>query len=504
MLTTVNKISYPEIVIGLVSPLGVDATSTTRRLRSFFRNREYKVHEIKLSDHFETIRQNSSIDSPLTHTSSSDRIKKYIDFGNATREHFSDNAILALLATYLIIEKRLEAEKEKSRENRFTKNVYIISQFKREEEIDLMRSIYGPIFFQISIYSKRSKRVKNLALKFRKEANSASYQEFLPEAESLVTVDQNEAEKPHGQRVSKIFHDADFIVNEDIETPTVSKQVRRFCSLLFGSTTISPSKMEYGLFAAKSAALRSLDLSRQVGAAIFKETGEVIALGSNEVPKAKGGTYWSDEKHDDRDFKREEDPNVVRNNQVLSELFEILEIDRAKIPSEKMKRIRKSSFMSSIEYSRVVHAEMSALSDAARNGYAVKGSSLYTTTFPCHLCAKHIIASGVKSVIYLEPYPKSLAEYLFEDSIQIEGTDRGKYSSFPYVEFQHFYGITPRRYSIFFEGGVRKDKNTGKLKRYRTTPMTPIIDIKSPYYAQNEDTAILSFDDEIIGSSAET
>jgi deoxycytidylate deaminase len=48
--------------------------------------------------------------------------------------------------------------------------------------------------------------------------------------------------------------------------------------------------MEYGLFLAKAAALRTLDLSRQVGAAIFSDKGEIIALGANEVPKAGGGT----------------------------------------------------------------------------------------------------------------------------------------------------------------------------------------------------------------------
>ncbi|MDN3612645.1 hypothetical protein QWZ16_23945 [Vibrio ostreicida] len=26
--------------------------------------------------------------------------------------------------------------------------------------------------------------------------------------------------------------------------------------------------------------------------------------------------------------------------------------------------------------------------------------------FPCHNCAKHIVASGIKRVVYVEPYPK--------------------------------------------------------------------------------------------------
>jgi deoxycytidylate deaminase len=90
-------------------------------------------------------------------------------------------------------------------------------------------------------------------------------------------------EEKHGQRVASIFHDADFIVSLDAPE-SVQAQVTRFCELIFGSNVISPTKSEYGLFVAKAAALRTLDLSRQVGAAIFSPSGEVMALGSNEVP----------------------------------------------------------------------------------------------------------------------------------------------------------------------------------------------------------------------------
>src|ERR1700737_2503365 len=76
----------------------------------------------------------------------------------------------------------------------------------------------------------------------------------------LLERDENEAEQKHGQRVASIFHDADFIISLDA-TETVESQVKRFCELIFGSNSISPTKSEYGLFLAKAAALRSLDLS---------------------------------------------------------------------------------------------------------------------------------------------------------------------------------------------------------------------------------------------------
>ena len=66
--------------------------------------------------------------------------------------------------------------------------------------------------------------------------------------------------------------------------------------------------------------------------------------------------------------------------------------------------LRDSQLMAIIEYFRSVHAEMAALVTASRLGTTVKGATLYCTTFPCHECAKHIVAAGIERVVYVEPY----------------------------------------------------------------------------------------------------
>ena len=142
--------------------------------------------------------------------------------------------------------------------------------------------------------------------------------------------------------------------------------------------------------------------------------------------------------------------------------------------------------MDALEYGRVVHAEMGALSDAARLGHTVKDGVLFCTTFPCHMCAKHIVAAGIAKVIFLEPYPKSLATDLHSDSILVEGGDRGRYQRFPAVEFEHFYGVSPRRYREVFERLKRKNDEDGKLLEYKGGEACPIIDIKYPFYANLE------------------
>jgi deoxycytidylate deaminase len=406
-----------------------------------------------------------------------DRYESYIAYGNQLRAKFGDS-ILAVTTIRRILARRLKLP---SAAEEFNRTVFLIHQFKRREEIDLLRTVYGRLFFQVSIYSRRGARVEYLSRKFASSENSATARNYRNAAEGLIQDDENEIENIHGQRVGKVFHDADLIINSDT-VEHVDIQVERFCELIFGSNAISPNRSEYGMYLAKAAALRSLDLSRQVGAAIFARTGEILAVGSNEVPKAEGGTYWADERFDDRDFIRKTDSNFQRKREILGELASIIAPSANLDELIKSQRIVDSQFMDALEYGRMVHAEMSALSDAARIGHAVKGGTLYCTTFPCHMCAKHIVAAGLLKVIFLEPYPKSLAVDLHSDSIQIEGGDRGHYQDFPAVTFEHFYGVSPRRYREIFERSKRKNDEDGKVVEYCDGKKRPNIDIKFPFY----------------------
>lgn len=66
---------------------------------------------------------------------------------------------------------------------------------------------------------------------------------------------------------------------------------------------------------------------------------------------------------------------------------------------------------------------MAALLDAARRGVSVAGNQMFSTTFPCHNCARHIVGAGVREVVYREPYEKSLAGALHPDAIAVDPAD---------------------------------------------------------------------------------
>ncbi len=136
------------------------------------------------------------------------------------------------------------------------------------------------------------------------------------------------------------------------------------------------------------------------------------------------------------------------------------------------------------EYGRTVHAEMAALMDAAHRGVAVSGCHLYTTTFPCHECARHIVAAGITRVVYVEPYPKSYAEDYHDDAIVVNGRDGdGR------VTFQAFVGVSPRGYMDFFDlddALKRRVGEDGKVLSWSLTEASLHFDEPSSAYLQRE------------------
>lgn len=55
---------------------------------------------------------------------------------------------------------------------------------------------------------------------------------------------------------------------------------------------------------------------------------------------------------------------------------------------------------------RTVHAEQNAIAVAAKNGISTEGGTLYSTVQPCFLCAKSIVAAGIRRVVFVEEYRK--------------------------------------------------------------------------------------------------
>jgi cytidine deaminase len=247
---------------------------------------------------------------------------------------------------------------------------------------------------------------------------------------------------------------------------------------------------------AQTAAFRSADLSRQVGAVITARDGHLLTTGCNEVPRPGGGEYWEDDLDDDRDFQVGYDFNDRKKRE--TEIEFLSQIDGIIIPSmlakgvksvyedlESLGTFRGTRVDSLIEFGRAMHAEMAALTAASASAVSVKDADLYCTTFPCHMCTRLIISAGLRNVYYIEPYPKSAAIEMYgEHEIVVNPNmssleHRERRTSLQRddkrVHFIAFEGVAPRRYGDLFNnaGKDRKNKRTGEVVNFHPLEAKP-------------------------------
>jgi cytidine deaminase len=301
----------------------------------------------------------------------------------------------------------------------------------------------------------------------------------------------DESDNAFGQDVRNTYAMADVYLPAG-RGRDVMEDVERFVHGLFGAPFITPSAAEEAMLHAHEAGLRSAAVGRQVGAALIPASGAAIICGTNEVPKPGGGQYRTGDRPDHRDFRSGSDPNQTYVGMTVQELLErqadqgwlvdgLRELSgadllrRAREPDEEGRSILAGARAGAlIEFTRCLHAEQAAIADAARAGVSTQDAILYTTTFPCHECAKFIVGAGIVAVHYIEPYPKSLVQLLYSDLIDTRPAADADDSRLPggRVPFRPFVGIAPRRYNAVFAAGERRSATGLASINYGASPRT--------------------------------
>ncbi|MBA3859097.1 MAG: hypothetical protein C0508_01190 [Cyanobacteria bacterium PR.023] len=447
-----------ELFIGLISPVGANLDLLTEILTEQLLEYGFKVIPIRLSALIDDIEGFNNLPKSFE----DQRIAAYMDAGNKIRKKLSRNDALAAIALSEIRDKREQQTKDEDKPA--PRTAYILRSMKRSEEVDFLRSVYGRSFWLAAAYSPRDKRVDDLAKQITNSRGGLDNQVNRAAAESLVSTDEQELGNAFGQNVRKTFSKADVFFNVGDEDK-LKAAVERFLKTMLRFPYHTPVKDEYGMFHAQAAALRSASLGRQVGAVIASEEGDVISVGTNEVPKFGGGLYWEGDPIDHRDFTKRVESNDEIKHKLLADIFKNLVNAKWLNPAKNFSDIgalsdeidevlKDAQVMEIIEFYRAVHAEMAAIVDAARRGVSVVNATIYCTTFPCHECARHIIAAGIKRVVYIEPYPKSRAIQLHEDEISVDKLAKEEKK----VRFEPFVGIAPRIFIEMFSMVPRKDK----------------------------------------------
>jgi len=451
--------SNSEIIIGLVTPVGINYDDVKTRFSAYFQQFNYDLNWLHLSKVVE-----QEFKKQFPEESESSRLSDAMTFGNNLRKQTCRADIFALIAIKAILGIR-NIDKKSQTTSPLGRKAHVIRSLKHPDEVETLRAAYGSGFILIGITASEDTKVKYLLN--QKGIKSEN------EARALIERDDRENDLSSeygslGQSTRDVFQLSDAFLSLD-STQEFEDQLLRILEILFSKPVEPPSLQEYSMFMAYAASLRSADLSRQVGAIIVNVEGDVISTGANDVPKASGGQYWPG-KEDQRDHVLGYDSNEREKNEiVLNVLKQFNQYDdkldeQANIDSAK-KKLKDTGLLDITEYGRAVHAEMEALLTASRNGVAVRGGILFTTTFPCHNCTKHLITAGIKEVIYIEPYPKSFATKLHKDSIVVGNKISDKDTR---ITFKQFVGIGPRKFIDLFsmklgDGRKLKRKEKGNL-----------------------------------------
>jgi deoxycytidylate deaminase len=491
-MTTENS-RQSELFFALITPAGVRRDEIIEGLIRGLKSVDYEVITVKLSDllpHCPKVWKAQAVPGQ------GQRVIHLQAIGNEFRKRINkdqgDGAALARAAITAIRENRLQ--KTGSPDMPAQRTAYVLDQLKNPQEVELLREVYGSCFFLIAGHAANSSRSSNLAEELaKKEGQPGKGSEYQSIASEIIKNDDIQ-EDGLEQNTRDTYPKADVFV--DLETiGNAGPEIARFIELIFGHPFHTPRIDEYAMYQANAASLRSSDESRQVGAAVATDKGDVIAVGTNEVPVRGGGLYWPGESPDMRDQQlasRDEDRAKEIKIRALRELLERLS-NQKKLPAKDVKAIldqpadllkslKGTQFAGLGEFGRTVHAEMAALIDAAKRGVSVDRRIMHVTTFPCHNCAKHIIASGIKKVVYLEPYPKSEAHYLHGEEIELnpkQGThykkDHNKEEILTdRVIFVRYSGIAPRQYQQLFTMTSRGAKKGYPLKEWNSKRTTTL------------------------------
>ena len=148
---------------------------------------------------------------------------------------------------------------------------------------------------------------------------------------------------------------------------------------------------EYFMGIALLSSKRSKDPNTKVGACIVDDDHKVVSIGYNGMPKGLDESQLSWNKNDGLDSK----------------------------------------------YWYVCHAEFNAILNT-RNGSSLKGCTLYVTLFPCNECAKAIVQTGIKKIVYLDDkYHDTLFTQASRKMLQLAGVELEEYKGrFKEIEYR--------------------------------------------------------------------
>jgi len=262
-------------------------------------------------------------------------------------------------------------------------SMVVFDSIKREAEINYLRERY-PVFYLIAVQCSRDERWERV----RSAYGAAGLTE--PDFDVHDARDQIE-ELAHGQKASLCVDDADLVIDNTKHHAhtavgrALNSRIDRYIGLVTGLEPSKPRPQEIAMTMA------------------YTEDGSLVSSGFNQNPATMKPCY--------------EEPGYCRKDGLVAERLEGLrgtycpkcgkQIESVDNPFRcSCGQSLKSHYFPDhgVRWCPAVHAEERAIGRA--RGRDLNGATLYSTTFPCLNCSKLITDSGLRKIVYVEPYPE--------------------------------------------------------------------------------------------------
>ncbi|MCL2300675.1 MAG: hypothetical protein FWC27_11090 [Firmicutes bacterium] len=330
----------------------------------------------------------------------------------------------------------------------------VIDSIRNPAEIECFRKKWSN-FILAAIFADKEIRLKRLQ-------NNGLYKSR-DEFERDDKRDEGGKSQPkYGQQVRKCFFEADLVVsnNHSITVPeqnyyqTMRSRLEGYINAFLHPEKAQPSPIEIAMANAYTVGRNSKCMKRMVGAVVVDAEYNLLSSGFNNVPP------WSKSCRESlgycyRDWYRE----YVRAKRIQNQL------DSAYPDNEKNGDVAKAiaKDIKSLELCRAMHAEENAIMNMVGRTASIglpferyeieetanekplkrvkeftQDTILFVTTFPCNLCANKIVKSGIRKVVYFEPYPVDEAKIILEEG---------------HVPFVPFEGVTFRAFFKAYQYG---------------------------------------------------
>jgi hypothetical protein len=164
-------VPYPEIFFGICAPVGVDTFKVHTLISEALKKYSYEAEYFKVTK-LMTVAKPKGVE--LVDTPLEDRYDSYIKYANKLREVFGLNYTLSMLCCAAVRNFRRQNNKQGADpESPIEKQAYVFDQFKRKEELDLLRQVYGRLFIVVSVYSEQKTRLENLVNRIASDHSDA-------------------------------------------------------------------------------------------------------------------------------------------------------------------------------------------------------------------------------------------------------------------------------------------------------------------------------------------